>query len=81
MVRRARLRFSGGVAGPVVRLWALLLLLALVGCSGPVERWRSMTGVNKNDPDPETALFTGNLAKAEAAGYPNLATVPPFCFA
>jgi hypothetical protein len=76
VVRRARLRFSGGVAGPVVRLWGLALLLALGGCS-PVETWRSMTGVNKNDPDPETALFTGNLAKAEAAGYPNLATVPP----
>ena len=76
MVLRARLRFSNGVAGREVRLWALALLLALGGCSGPVEAWRSMTGVNKNDPDPETALFSGNLVKAEAAGYPNLATVP-----
>ena len=76
VVLRARLRFSNGVAGPVVRLGALALLLALGGCSGPVEAWRSMTGVNKNDPDPETALFSGNLVKAEAAGYPNLATVP-----
>src|SRR5712675_1977672 len=76
VVLRVHLRFSGGVAGPMVRLGGLVLLLALGGCSGPVEAWRSMTGVNKNDPDPETALFSGNLVKAEAAGYPNLATVP-----
>lgn len=76
VVFRARLRSSGGVAGPA-GLALLLAVIALTGCSGPVETWRSMTGVNKNDPDPETAPFTGNLAKAEAAGYPNLATVPP----
>src|SRR5436309_65577 len=53
VVLRVHLRFSGGVAGPMVRLGGLVLLLALGGCSGPVEAWRSMTGVNKNDPDPE----------------------------
>jgi len=47
----------------------------LVACS-PVETYRALTGANKNDPDPETALNSRNLAAAENAGYPNLATVP-----
>jgi len=50
--------------------------LALSGCS-PIETWRSLRGVDKNDPDPRTAPFTGNLAEAEAAPYPNLASFPP----
>jgi len=33
--------------------------------------------MNKNDPDPSTALFTENLDKAETGSYPNLASVPP----
>ncbi|HEX6443168.1 MAG TPA: hypothetical protein VF007_13335, partial [Stellaceae bacterium] len=36
-----------------------------------------MSGVDKNDPDPQNAPFTGNMAKAETGDYPNLATVPP----
>jgi hypothetical protein len=53
-----------------------VLAIATAGC-GAVEGWRSLTGVNKNDPDPQTAPFTGNLAAGEAAPYPNLASVPP----
>ncbi len=58
----------------------LLVLIALgvvlSGCS-PIETFRSLRGVDKNDPDPRTAPFTGNLADAEAAPYPNLASFPP----
>lgn len=50
--------------------------IAIAGCS-PVETWRALSGASKNDPDPATAPFTGNLAAAEAAPYPNLASVPP----
>ncbi|HVH78233.1 MAG TPA: hypothetical protein VM782_02485 [Stellaceae bacterium] len=32
--------------------------------------------MNKNDPDPATAPFSGNLEKAETGTYPNLASVP-----
>jgi hypothetical protein len=49
---------------------------SLGGCN-PIETWRSVSGANKNDPDPVTAPFTGNLAAADAAPYPNLASVPP----
>ncbi|MGC2416048.1 MAG: hypothetical protein WA459_25555, partial [Stellaceae bacterium] len=61
---------TGAVAG-------LLVLIALGGCSGPIEAYRSMSGVNKNDPDPQTAPFTHNLAEGEAAPYPNLGSFPP----
>src|SRR5438034_3038066 len=54
----------------------ITLPITLGGC-GAVETWRSVSGVNKNDPDPETAPFTQNLAAGEAIPYPNLATVPP----
>jgi hypothetical protein len=54
----------------------LALAISLAGCS-PVEAWRSLSGASKNDPDPATAPFTGNLAAADAAPYPNLASVPP----
>ncbi len=54
----------------------IVLGVALSGCS-PIETWRSLSGVNKNDPDPRTAPFSGNLAEAEAAPYPNLADFPP----
>src|SRR4051794_31754284 len=47
----------------------------LAGCG--IETYRSMTGRDRNDPDPETALFTGNLTEAEGKAYPNLASVPP----
>ena len=52
----------------------IVLGIALGGC---VETWRSLSGANKNDPDPQTAPFSNNLADAEAAPYPNLASVPP----
>src|ERR1051326_9151162 len=52
------------------------LAIALSGC-GAIDTWRSVSGVAKNDPDPQTALFAGNLAASEAAPYPNLASVPP----
>ena len=51
--------------------------VAVAGCNGTVETVRSLRGINKNDPDPVTAPFTGNMAAAEAAPYPNLASVPP----
>jgi hypothetical protein len=51
--------------------------VALAGCNGAIETVRSLRGINKNDPDPVTAPFTGNMAAAEAALYPNLASVPP----
>jgi hypothetical protein len=73
---RVRLRAAFGCARPGSLLAVLSLAIALSGCS-PIESWRSMTGASKNDPDPETAPFTGNLAKAEAGDYPNLASVPP----
>jgi outer membrane protein OmpA-like peptidoglycan-associated protein len=52
------------------------LLLGLAACN-PVDTWRDLTGVNRNDPDPETTPNTKNLAAGEASDYPNLATVPP----
>src|SRR5215831_9110818 len=60
----------------VHRVAMLTAVLALIACS-PVETWRDWTGASKNDPDPETARNTQNLAAGEAADYPNLATVPP----
>ncbi len=59
-------------------MWLLGLLLAagLTGCNGVIETYRSVSGSDKNDPDPATAPFTENLDKAEAGTYPNLATVP-----
>ena len=50
--------------------------LALAGCGSGIEAWRSVSGANRNDPGP-TAPFTGNIAAADAAPYPNLASVPP----
>ena len=62
-----------GIAG---RALGVTLAITLGGCA-PVDTWRSLTGVDKNDPDPQSAPFTGNLAAGEAAPYPNLASVPP----
>ena len=56
--------------------WISALLMALSACAGPLEAYRSARGIDKNDPDPATATFTANLAAADAAPYPNLATVP-----
>src|ERR1700680_4437464 len=70
---------SGDVRSPgrnVHRVVMLAAVLALIACS-PVETWRDWTGASKNDPDPETARNTQNLAAGETADYPNLASVPP----
>src|SRR5437016_5113862 len=76
VLRGARCRGWDGPGWPAAELAGLGLALALVGCS-PIESYRSLTGVARNDPDPATAPFTQNLAAGEAMGYPNLATVPP----
>jgi hypothetical protein len=70
---RRNIRQAGRVAGLLV---VVALGIALGGC-GAVETYRSLTGVDKNDPDPQTAPFSGNLAAGEALPYPNLASVPP----
>jgi hypothetical protein len=83
-LRKARFRPGGcpvqRMAGIRLVAWlaglALPVALAVGGCA-PVDAWRSLSGVDKNDPDPQTAPFTGNLAAGEAAPYPNLASVPP----
>ena len=58
------------------RLAVVALLLGLTACN-PVDTWRDLTGVSRNDPDPDTTPNTKNLAAGEASDYPNLATVPP----
>jgi hypothetical protein len=58
-------------------LGALLLAAGVAGCGGPIEAWRSLSGANKNQPDPATTPFTENLDKSETGGYANLASVPP----
>src|SRR5690242_18204562 len=72
---------AGGYSGRSTRRLARLLavftvLLGLSACN-PVETWRDLTGVSRNDPDPDTTPNTKNLAAGEASDYPNLATVPP----
>lgn len=71
-LRRARRRCGGSA----VWLLGLALAAGLSGCNGMIDTYRSVSGMNKNDPDPSTALFTENLDKAETGSYPNLATVP-----
>ncbi len=51
------------------------MLVGLAACS-PIETYRNLIGVSKNDPNPETTPNTKNLAAGEASDYPNLATVP-----
>jgi len=58
------------------RLAVVALLLGLTACN-PVDTWRDLTGVSRNDPDPDTTPNTKNLAAGETSDYPNLATVPP----
>ncbi len=70
---------SGAEKSPKRQMHLVVLLaatLGLVACN-PVETWRDWTGASKNDPDPETARNTQNLAAGETADYPNLASVPP----
>jgi outer membrane protein OmpA-like peptidoglycan-associated protein len=58
------------------RLAVFTVLLGLSACN-PVETWRDLTGVSRNDPDPDTTPNSKNLAAGEASDYPNLAAVPP----
>src|SRR5579872_1778024 len=51
------------------------LAFALGGCA--IDAYRSVRGLDKDDPNPATAPFSKNLAAGEAANYPNLSTVPP----
>src|SRR5438874_1545361 len=76
LLRGARNPCALDFARPTAGLAGVLLVLALGGC-GAVETYRSVSGINKNDPDPATAPFTQNLAAGEVMPYPNLATVPP----
>jgi hypothetical protein len=81
VLRGARYRGFGGPGWPTAGraglvLAGLVLAIGLAGCS-PIQEYRSLTGVARNDPDPETAPFSQNLAAGEAMAYPNLATVPP----
>jgi hypothetical protein len=74
------LRLDGGPDRRRLRHVALIALgiglpLALDGCV--IDAWRSLNGVDKNDPNPQTAPFSGNMAAAEAEPYPNLASFPP----
>jgi outer membrane protein OmpA-like peptidoglycan-associated protein len=66
---------EGRVKRAVYRLAIMAALITLADCN-PVDTWRDLTGVSRNDPDPDTTPNTQNLAAGEAADYPNLATVP-----
>jgi outer membrane protein OmpA-like peptidoglycan-associated protein len=59
------------------RWLAVVALLFGVAACNPVDTWRDLTGVSRNDPDPDTTPNTKNLAAGQASDYPNLATVPP----
>src|ERR1700745_3109883 len=67
---------ESGSRGRAGRLVIVALLLGLAACN-PVDTWRDLTGVSRNDPDPDTTPNTKNLAAGGASDYPNLATVPP----
>lgn len=69
------LRTRRRVGGLAICL-AVVLAAGLTGCNGPIETWRSISGISKNDPDPETSPFNTNLETAEHEAYPNLASVP-----
>ena len=73
----ARFRPGGGAARRTVWLAVSALPLALAACTPTIEAYRSVAGVDKNDPDPQKAPFTHNMAEADVAPYPNLANVPP----
>jgi hypothetical protein len=60
---------------PAVNI-AMVALVAMLAACHPVDTWRSITGTNKDDPDPETTPNSQNLAAGEKQPYPNLATVP-----
>jgi outer membrane protein OmpA-like peptidoglycan-associated protein len=72
MISRIARARAGGSAPWVA---GALLAAGVAGCS-PIEGYRSLAGLNKNDPDPATAPFNQNLDSAQSTGYPNLAGVP-----
>src|SRR5262245_19559449 len=53
--------------------------IAVLGCvlAGCVDTYRSLGGLDRNDPDPAVTPYSVNLAAGETADYPNLASVPP----
>ena len=59
---------------PAVNI-AMVALVAMLAACHPVDTWRSITGNNKDDPDPETTPNSKNLAAGEQQPYPNLATL------
>jgi len=64
-----------------VWLGTLALAVGLSGCDAvvdpPLQAYRSLIGLSKNDPDPATAPYNANLEQAETGPYANLASVPP----
>ncbi|HEY1795980.1 MAG TPA: hypothetical protein VGG57_07660 [Stellaceae bacterium] len=60
---------------PAVNI-AVVALVAMLAACHPVDTWRSITGTDKDDPDPQTTPNSQNLAAGEQQPYPNLATVP-----
>jgi len=62
---------------PSISVAVLGAVLFGLGACNPVDTWRDLTGVSRNDPDPEATPNTKNLAAGAASDYPNLATVPP----
>jgi outer membrane protein OmpA-like peptidoglycan-associated protein len=71
-LRSADRRFGG----PTSRFATLALAAMLLACT-PIEAYRSVRGLDKNDPDPKTAPYSESLAKGLDQPYPNLASVPP----
>jgi hypothetical protein len=70
--RGRRLGRAARLLGPLA-----VIALAVAGCSQGIAAWRSLRGLDADDPNPKTAPFTGNMAKAYEESYPNLASVPP----
>src|SRR5579883_2485219 len=60
----------------IVAGFAALSLVALANCSTPIDWYRDMMGISKNDP-PADAPNTQNLEAGGERPFPNLATVPP----
>ena len=59
-----------------LRNLVLAALVASLGACHPIDTWRSLTGANKDDPDPATTPNSQNLAAGSKEPYPNLASVP-----
>lgn len=68
-------RCSAGRRRPILGIAAVALVAGLTACH-PIDTWRSWTGANKDDPNPQTTPNSKNLAAGENEPYPNLASVP-----